>query len=387
MKYNLIQFFYWITSCVIFGYATVFLRYKGLTNTEIGLVSGIGAVLSIIVSPFVSSLVSTIKSLSINKLVLILYLIMYFSFIIQILFDIPVIITMLLYIVLICLVVSIVPFLSMICMNYLKVRQYINFGLSRGIGSISYALSAIVLGQLTELFNPTIIAYVFIVSSLLLLVMLFLMPKCDFHQEFQKKDESVSIIFMMKKYKVFFFILLGFAFLYGSSSALSTYLINIINGLGGNTTIYGYAVFCSAASEMPIMAITHNLLKRFKSQNLLLIASICYVIKNVTICLAPNVPILMIGMMFQSVSFGLFTATITYYADEHIKPEHEMMGQTMITMMSSGLGSTIGNIFGGILQDVFGLSSLLIFICIGTLMGAFIELMTIKTKKYHSRQS
>lgn len=383
MKYNLIHFFYWITSCVVFGYITVFLKYKGLSNTQIGLVSGIGAVTSIIVSPFVSSIIYKIKNLTINKLILILYIIMYTSFFILIFFDMPVIVIMCLYISLICFVVSIVPFLSVICMNYLKIGKYINFGLSRGIGSISYALSAIMLGKLTELFNPSIVAYVFVLSSLLLLIVLFYMPKLDFEHENTHKNESISIVGMIKKYKTFFGILIGFAFLYGSSSALSTYLINIINNLGGNTSLYGCAIFCSAASEMPIMALTHTLLKKYKCEILLIIASICYVIKNLMICLSPNITILLVGMMFQSLSFGLFTATITYYVNEKIHTEHEMMGQTMITVMSSGVGSMIGNIFGGLLQNIFGLSSLLLFICIGTIVGAILELIILKKELFH----
>ena len=32
MKYNCIQFLYWITNCTIFGYIAIFLQYKGLSK-------------------------------------------------------------------------------------------------------------------------------------------------------------------------------------------------------------------------------------------------------------------------------------------------------------------------------------------------------------------
>ena len=44
MKYNGIQFLYWITNCTIFGYVAIFLQYKGLTNTEIGIVTAMGSI-------------------------------------------------------------------------------------------------------------------------------------------------------------------------------------------------------------------------------------------------------------------------------------------------------------------------------------------------------
>ena len=86
-------------------------------------------------------------------------------------------------------------------------------------------------------------------------------------------------------------------------------------------------------------------------------------------CLAPNLPILCIGMIFQGFSFGLFTAVITYYVIYNIDVEDQAMGQTMITVMNSGFGSTIGNLLGGVLQDMFGLTGMYAFIITCTIIG------------------
>ena len=80
MKYNLLHILFWITNLSIYGYIAIFLQYKGLTNTEIGLVSGTGALCSIFISPFISSLITKIKGLTIKKMILILYLLMIFIF-------------------------------------------------------------------------------------------------------------------------------------------------------------------------------------------------------------------------------------------------------------------------------------------------------------------
>ena len=39
-KYNFLHLFYWFTGCCINGFIAVFLQSKGLTNTEIGIVTG-----------------------------------------------------------------------------------------------------------------------------------------------------------------------------------------------------------------------------------------------------------------------------------------------------------------------------------------------------------
>lgn len=376
MKYNFLHILYWITSCTIYGYVAVFLQYKGLSNTEIGIVTGGGAVVSIFMSPFISSLISKVKGLTIKKLMLILYLIMFCSFVSLTLLELPTFMIMALYITLIFLIVSNVPFLSTICMDYLKTGHYINFGLARGMGSVSYAVSAVVLGQLIEFLNPNVIAFVFIIASIALLLLLFSMP--DSQVERKEETHDSNLIAFISQYKKFFFILLGFGCAFSASTTLSTYLINIVRNLGGSTSLYGVAIFAMAASEMPVMAVTHSLLKRVKSETLLMVAACCYVLRNVTICLAPNLVVLMLGMMCQSVSYGLFTAVITYYVNDYIKVEHQMMGQTMIGIMTTGVGSTIGNVLGGILQDTLGLNSMLVFASVMTITGMIVVFLTIK---------
>lgn len=67
-------------------------------------------------------------------------------------------------------------------------------------------------------------------------------------------------------------------------------------------SLYGIAIFCMAASEMPVMSMTHHLLKKYKAETLILVASGFYILRNFTICLAPSLPILLIGM----ISFKVF---------------------------------------------------------------------------------
>ncbi len=379
MKYNFLHILYWITNCTIYGYVAVFLQYKGLSNTEIGLVTGGGAIASIFMSPVISELVYQIKGLTIKKLILISYLIMFGMFLLLTLVPLPTLVIMILYICLTFVVVSQVPLLSTICMDYLKSGQYINFGLSRGLGSASYAISAAVIGRLIEFLNPDIIGLVFIIFSILLLIDLFSMP--DMQVEYTQKTKKTKIFSFIKKYRTFMIILLGFAFAFASAMSLGTYLINIVNNLGGTTSLYGIAIFVMASSEMPVMGITHSLLKKFKSETLLVVAIICYVLRNFTICLATNLIVLMIGMLFQGASYGLFTAVITYYVNDHINENDQMLGQTMIGIMTTGIGATIGNLFGGVLQDTSGLSSMYVFVCILTVLGMLIVLCVIRLNK------
>ena len=264
-----------------------------------------------------------------------------------------------------------VPLLSMICMNHLKVGHYINFGISRGLGSIAYATTAFSIGLLVDKLNPSLLVIFFVCGMILLLIYLYSIEDVEISGD-AKSAEHISVFNFIRTYHFYFIILLGFGITFGASAMLSTYLINIVKHLGGTTSFYGIAVFAMAASELPFMAITHTLLKHFKSEQLFVVAGMMYLVRNLLICLAPNLPILILGMLSQGASYGLFTATITYYVSDHIDGKHEMMGQTMISMMSTGLGSFMGNVMGGLLQDNFGLSIMLISGIIMTIVGSLI---------------
>ena len=173
--------------------------------------------------------------------------------------------------------------------------------------------------------------------------------------------------------------------MFSGATAIGTYLINIVKSLGGNTSLYGVAMFAMAFSELPVMMTVPKLMKKFNSVTLILVASIFYICRNYTIGLAPNLIVLIIGMMFQGLSYGLFTGVITYYVTYNLDTQDQMSGQTMIGIMTSGIGSTLGNVLGDILQDTIGLNALFTFVYLMTALGAVIificKFVSVKVKK------
>ena len=53
------------------------------------------------------------------------------------------------------------------------------------------------------------------------------------------------------------------------------------------------------------------------------------------------------------------------------------MAQTLVTMIASGIGSTLGNLLGGFLQDLFGLNGMYILVYSFTTIG-FLVIMYAK---------
>ena len=370
LKYNLVQILYWISACALQGYVAIYLQYKGLTNIQIGIVTSISSILTIFISPYISSLLHKIKKLTINILLYWLFLISLLIFLAITYLPLSGYIIMFAYIIIYCLSISIIPLLSSLAMNYLQAGQEINFGLARGMGSVSYALSAILISQSINLFSPNVLAIIYLIASISLIMIIHQLP--DNKIIINEKEEHKSLLFMIKKYKSLFYLLLGFAFCFAGAIALATYLINIIKNLGGNTNTYGIAIFIMSISELPVMALTKRLINNVNIMKLFIFAGICYLLRNSLIALAPHILIVYTGMLFQSMSYGMLTSLLTYYVANICKPEEEIMGQTLISIMTCGVGATIGNLFGGILQDTFGIEAMLLFVVISTMIGTTI---------------
>lgn len=380
VRYNILQILFWLIACCVSGYVAIYLKAKGLDNTEIGLVTGLSCVFIMFISPSVSTVLQKVKSLTIPKLATILLVLTSCLFLFVSYINIPVILLIILYIVIITGYLSCVPLLSTICMNYIDRGYDLNFGLARGMGSVSYAISAVALSYCIDLFDANALSIIHAISVVLFLCILNTMPDyVEERREEQKKQGSVFTI--IQKYKLVFIILLGWAFTFSAATTLSTYLINVVENLGGNTTIYGYAVFCMAASELPAMAVTRKLMRKYNTMSLIIVAGLAYFIRNVLIAIAPNLIFVFLGVIFQSFSYGLLTSMITYYIADTCEKEDQVMGQTLQGIMTTGLGSMLGNILGGVLQDTLGLNAMLIFAIGMTVIGSLILIGTGLTQR------
>lgn len=389
MKYNFAHILYWILCCSESGFTAIFLKSKGMTNTQIGLVTGMGCIITIFLSPMVTSIVNNNPKITVKKLFTVFFGFLSIIFLSVAFINLPTVVIMTLYMCILSTFLSTVPFLSMIAMNYLHEGKQINFGLARGMGSVSYAVAAVILGECVNLFSANILAIVFVVGAVLFLFVLYSLPdsRVQTKKPPRMTEKKTNFIVFIKKYHILFCILLGFAFAFAASSSISTYLINVIENLGGDTSVYGITIFLMAASEMPAMAVVPRLIRRYHPMNLVIFAGCCYVVRNFLICLAPNLIFVFIGMLFQSVTYGVLTSLLTYYVSDVTEKEDETMGQTFIGVMTSGFGATIGNFFGGFIQDALGLPAMLTMACILTALGSCIMVATAlyvkKTVPYH----
>lgn len=387
-QYSMVQALYWMSSCALGGYGAVYLQYRGLSNTLIGIAMGGGACFSMGVQPLVAQAAEEIPVFTVKKMVQLLTVLIAGLFALLCLVPMPVMGVMAVYIGMATINNCLPPLLSAMGMEFINRGYYLNFGLSRGMGSIAYAVCAAMLGLVIEKFYPGILGYIYIGLAVLLFLSVSVMKdlgneRRTVRNRFQHEDE-VSMLRIVMKNPVLLYLMIGFCLTNMCHAAVGTYAVNIVKNLGGTESILGIANFVMAACEMPVMLLFGWMMGKCSCIRLLKVSAVFFVLKPLFLALAGNLPMAFLGFAMQGMSFGLFTPAAVYYVNNTVAPEKRVKGQAVFSMLTSGAATCVGNFLGGWMQDAFGLKMML-WTCVVMAFAGMLVVMLVPEE--HARKT
>ncbi len=390
-KYAFLQSAYWISQCAIGSFAAVFLRSKDFDNTQIGIVLSLASILAIILQLSVASFADKTKKIPLRYIVIaLMFVVITLALILYIVPDLFLLIACI-YVLIIAMQSTLNTLFNSLAVEYMNKGIFLNYGLARGMGSISFAITSYLLGTYITNFGPGILLSVFIFFYILVIVAAFtfkankkssaslakLLQDTDTNNKRGEGDQNSEgkmdiapsgLITFFKKYKKFSFLLIGIAMLFFSLSLTSTYLINIIESVGGNSTDMGISLSIAASVELPIMAAFIYIVKKIKCNTLVKISAFFFLVKVVIVWLAPNVYIIYLSQSLQMLAYALFTPASVYYTNSIIEEQDKVKGQSMLGVAMCVAG-TIANITGGKLLDTVGVTDMLLLGTIVTAIG------------------
>ena len=389
IKYAFLQGSYWISQCIIYSFAAVFLQYKNFNNTQIGIVLSLSSILSIILQPVVSAFADKSKKKTVRYIILTIMLIVFAISVIFNIWNNSFIIIASIFVIINTLQITINPLLNSIALEYINNGYPFNFGLARGTASIVFAATSFLLGHAVGRFSPAIILPLFLVSYVILFIAAYIFkiktPR-KISGDSEVKHDSIttdttinppaSVLGFFLKYKRFTFLLIGITMVFYSHSFINSYLINIIENVGGDSTDMGLSLTIAAALELPMMAAFTLIVKKVKCGTLIKISGFFFLVKSVTMWLAPTVMVVHFSQAFQMLSYALFTPAAVYYVNAIIGEEDKNKGQAMIGAATIGISGTLANITGGKMLDVSGVSEMMLLGTVVALIGFIIILLS-----------
>lgn len=382
LKYSFVHGTYWMVFGATYNFVTVYLLSKNFTSQNIGIIVALTNIFSTLLQPYVAGMADRSKKLSLREFTsIMLFISLTLSGLLLIAPE-TMLITALLYFFLLTVMLTIQPLLNAMGMELINKNITVNFGVARGMGSLSYALMSYVLGAAVEQQGPSILPYAFIAlfGATFFFTYTFTLPKAldkvnkeslarKANQE-DSKDNSpstnLSTFRFISKYKKFSLYLLGIILIFICFHIINIYMIKIVENVGGNEGTMGTAFAIAAVLELPIMLNYTRLSKKFHNGPLLKISGLFFTIKALITFIAPSITFIYIAQSFQMVSYALFVPGSIYYVNQVIKESDLIKGQAFTTAAMT-LGGVGGSLIGGFLLTQGSLQLMLI---VGTIISA-----------------
>lgn len=386
IKYMASQIFYFGAFAAMMGYASVYLLYKGFSNSTIGIILSLCSILAVFMQPALASFADNHKNIEIRKIINTIVAIAIILSVALLVIPTNQTLIFILIVAIFSLETTIMPLINTLAFIFEKYGIQINFGIARGLGSVAYALTSMALGYIVEWFSPDLLPICYVVFNALLFIVvhLFVLPKnaqivnADEESETEAEvQENVSLLKFASKYKKFIVFLLGFVLVYFAHTIINNFFIQIITNVGGNSSDMGNAVFLAAMLELPTMAYFTKLSQKVNCGTLIKASIVLFLAKHAITYLATNMIMIYIAQVLQMGAYALFIPASVYYVNCKVDNKDIVKGQSFVTT-SMTMSGVFANIIGGILLDAVGVSEVLLIGVILSLIGAVIVLFTVE---------
>ena len=376
LRYAVTQFSYWAAAMGAASFATTYLLDLGLNARLIGSLLAVSGILACLTNPVLASFADKSKKYILPHMMLALSALCVLCFTLQLLPGIPVLIAGLLYVLGMWASDAIIPLLNALNVACDNSGYPINFGAARGVGSVASATSALALGYILAKWGDTWMFLFLIFFRVISMAAIAGFPRLvKTVSATGAVDTSCGIGAFFLRYKWFCVSLLGIAFLGMFHSMTETYLIVIMEQLGGNSSNVGTALFISSLSGAPVIFFYGFFHKRFKNESLLKIAALTFLLKSVLFCIAPAIGFVYMLELLQTTSYGFLSPTQVFYAGVKARPVDMVKGQAFIATAYT-LGCSGGNFAGGHLVSI-GVNTMLIAGVMMALLGTVILFCTV----------
>lgn len=260
---------------------------------------------------------------------------------------------------------SIIPVTDAYTYEIIEKHNDIQYGRIRLMGSLGYAVLALVCGIIIK--NAGI-SSAFILYSVMILLGALIIYKMNFKGKSSTRRADLGDISKVLKDKRFIILMLSIFIANISLGSNTSYISLLIQATGGDVSVIGLLGFTLAASEVPVLFIGTKLLKKHGELNIyatgMFFFAVRYFLDSISIS---YVTVILIQTM-QAVTYSLFLISTLEYICRITPAKIRTSALTFYTAVC-GSGAFIGNIGGGILLEhinIFGLYKIIALICLAS---------------------
>ncbi len=371
IKFSVVQSLYWTAFCVLASYLTPYYQSLGYDVFMVGVLSMVMSFSSAIAQPVWGIYCDRSGKLK-QSLILSILVSLPFAWLMIAGGKNPAVLIVSIAV----LSATFMSMLSIIDAWVLKLNNHgeaVNYSLSRGFGSLFFAIAAIVFGRVLDRTGMWVIAPAFIlIAAVLAVTTIFIKaPKPEAHHGKGNGSMMRSLSLLLENRR-FMVLILSVGILFTGTGAIDmTFYPVLMKELGGGNTELGIGFFLMAFSEVPILFLYTKFSKYFHVRTLICFALFCYIVKCLLIASAPNVFVLILAQGMQMLSYGLLLPAAVHYINDITDAQSMVTAQVLYSSTTYGLGNVVGSLAGGAIAKALGVRSMM-FILFSLVLLAFV---------------
>ena len=282
-----------------------------------------------------------------------------------------------LYAVACCMAQTVPSFVNALGMAAERKGMRLNFGISRGAGSIGFGLTANVLLLRGGL--RTVPLYSLCLAAILTATA-FCFPRTAEDAPEAETERASGLGRFLRGSPRFCLLLAGAFLLFFGHNTLASYLYRVAQWKG-NADAQGTATMLAALLELPILFGFPFLLRKAGSGTWLRLSGLFFTLRLLLTLVLPGTAGFYLAQCMQMGGFALYTVSSVYYVYEIIPVQDAVKGQSFLGAAGT-IGAVAANVLGGALLDASGVPLLLTVCTIASAVGAAIVWCTVQTKKH-----
>ncbi|MFA7672807.1 MAG: MFS transporter [Clostridia bacterium] len=381
ISYGAMQGLYWMAFCTVYNYAAFYLLSKSFENKQIGLILAFANICAALLQPLLASFADKSEKSLLKTIIAGISCISAFLAVLLITIKGHPVLTAILVMCMIVFLLTLHSFINSLAMEYTNRGININFSITRGLGSFSYAMISFAVGSLSKTYGADIVPKVYLVLFVLLAIVTLTFrptgPAAETKEKYERvKDEDIStgMFRFFKKYKRFSFLLLGSVFIFTSYNMIINFMINIVESVGGGSGEMGNILAISAFLEVLGMILYMFFIKKNKCSSLLKMSAVFFSVKALSIYISASVWHIYSTQVFQMLAFAIFIPASVYYVNAIMEKRDQIKGQALVTTTST-LGGVFGSLLGGWLIDSLSVSQMLFVSLVISVIGSVIMII------------
>jgi len=370
LRFSALQGFYWSAFCVLYTFLVPLYRQYGYSEITIGTLSMLTSLASVLIQPLWGMACDRSGRLR-GILILNVTAAVPLAFGLLLGRDAPVRMGVIVFL-LSATYLSMGPVIDSWTMKLVNQGHGIRYSLTRGIGSLVYAVTAAGFGRLLDAAGMGVIPFVFALQAALIVLIAIVTrsPAREAHHDIKSSPfAAISALMGNRRFVMF---LISLILLYAGNGAIMVFMPVRMEALGGTNATLGIAMTVMALCEVPAMLLHHRFVRHIRNDTLLTASLFFFVVKGVATALAPSATVLILVQTLQFVSFGLYLPSAVQYINRLVDEKSLVTALLLFSSATYGLGMMIGGMAGGLLADAFGVQAMMLMLSGVTLTGVLL---------------